>query len=44
VKTWVKRGEPFRLRYAVLIHDTAKPIDPAQAYQSILQALNPTRN
>jgi hypothetical protein len=41
VKTWVKRGEPFRLRYAVLIHDTAQPIDPAAAYQSMLQALKP---
>jgi hypothetical protein len=44
VKTWVKRGEPFRLRYAVLIHDTAQPIDPALAYQSMLQALKTTRN
>ena len=44
VKTWVKKGEPFRLRYAVLIHDTAQPIDPALAYQSMLQALKTTRN
>ena len=44
VKTWVKRGESFRLRYAVLIHDTSQPIDPAVAYQSMLQALKPTGN
>ncbi len=44
VKTWVKRGEPFRLRYAVLIHDTAQPINPALAYQSMLQVLKPTGN
>ena len=37
----VKRGEPFRLRYGVLIHadDAANEFDPAFAYKDFLSAI-----
>ena len=40
IKTWVKKGEPYRLSYAVLIHDapTDQPIDREAAYQRMLRA------
>lgn len=39
IKTWVKKGEPFHLSYAILIHDLPadKPLDHAEAYREILE-------
>ncbi|MHC4874918.1 MAG: PVC-type heme-binding CxxCH protein [Planctomycetota bacterium] len=40
VKTWVKRGEPFRLSYAVLIHDLPAntPLDHAATAERLLKS------
>jgi len=35
IKTWVKKGETFRMRYAVLIHDSDKPIQHQDVYDEI---------
>ncbi len=39
VNTWVKRGEPFKLSYAVLIHDlpAEHPLDRKKAAESVLK-------
>jgi hypothetical protein len=39
VKTWVRKGESYRLSYAVLIHDLPadKPLDPKAAYEAMLK-------
>ena len=39
VKTWVKKGQPFRLRYAVLIHDSIKAIDHAKEFRDLQKIL-----
>ena len=39
VRTRVKKGESFRLRYAVLIHDNARAIDRAAAAAGLLKLL-----
>ena len=41
VKTWVKKGVPYRLSYAVLIHDlpTDEPLDREAAYRMAVEAL-----
>jgi hypothetical protein len=39
VKTWVKKGQPFRISYAVLIHDTTKSIDHAKAFRDLQKIL-----
>jgi hypothetical protein len=38
VKTWVKKGEPYRLSYAVLIHDlpAEKPLNHDAGYEAML--------
>ena len=44
VKTWVKKGETFRLSYAVLIHDlpAEKPLDRKAAYRALLKSFRAT--
>jgi hypothetical protein len=39
VKTWVKKGQPFRICYAVLIHDTIKAIDHAKEFRDLQKIL-----
>ena len=39
VKTWIKKGQPFRIRYAVLIHDTIKAIDHAKEFRDLQKIL-----
>ncbi|QDT98606.1 PVC-type heme-binding CxxCH protein [Gimesia aquarii] len=41
IKTWVKKGEPLHLSYAVLIHDlpVEKPLDRTAIYSEILEYL-----
>ena len=39
VKTWVKKGQPFRISYAVLIHDTIKAIDHAKEFRDLERIL-----
>jgi putative heme-binding domain-containing protein len=39
VKTWVRKGEPYQLSYAVLIHDLPadKPLNQNAAYEAMLK-------
>jgi putative membrane-bound dehydrogenase-like protein len=41
IKTWIKRGEPFRLSYAMLIYDqpTATPLSRDTAVNTLLKVL-----
>ena len=41
VKTWVKKGQTYRLSYAVLIHDRAEgqSIDLAKQYEELLELM-----
>ncbi|CAK9048521.1 Cytochrome c [Durusdinium trenchii] len=43
IKTWVRKGEPYRLSYAVLIHDRPanQPLDREAAAQQALNLLAP---
>lgn len=46
VRTVVRRGEPYRLSYALLIHDRAagEPFDQEQVYRESIQRLEPHAN
>ena len=41
VKTWIKKGEPLKLSYGVLIYETPseEPLDRPKAYQLLLERL-----
>ena len=46
VKTWVRKGKPFQLRYAILIHDQPanQDFDRKDIYQQVLHSLKQVRS
>ena len=43
VKTWIKKGQPFRIRYAVLIHDTINAVDHPREFRGLQKILTEVR-
>ncbi|MEO1528656.1 MAG: DUF6807 family protein [Planctomycetota bacterium] len=43
VKTWIKKGESFRLSYAILLHESKQPLDRDAVAKRILNRISSTK-